>query len=47
MGYKYPHNYKEHFVVQEYLPGKKTFFYPTGEGYEKIFRKKLHRRRVI
>ncbi len=47
IGYKYPHNYKEHFVVQEYLPGKKTFFFPTGEGYEKIFRKRLHRRRVI
>jgi len=47
IGYKYPHNYKGHFVAQEYLPRKKTFFYPSGEGYEKIFRKRLHKRRVI
>lgn len=47
IGYKYPHKYNGHFVDQEYLPRKKTFFYPSGEGYEKIFRKKLHKRRVI
>ncbi len=47
IGYKYPHNYKGHFVAQEYLPRKKTFFYPSEEGYEKIFKKKLHKRRVI
>ena len=46
-GYKYPHNYKGHFVAQEYLPRKKTFFYPSEEGYEKIFKKRLHKRRVI
>ncbi len=47
VGYKYPHNYRGHLVAQEYLPRKKTFFYPSGEGYEKIFRKRLHKRRVI
>lgn len=47
MGYKYPHNYDGHFVAQEYLPHKKTFFYPSEEGYEKIFKKRLHKRRII
>jgi putative ATPase len=47
VGYKYPHNYRGHLVSQEYLPRKKTFFYPSGEGYEKIFKKRLHKRRVI
>jgi putative ATPase len=46
VGYKYPHNYKDHFVTQEYLPGKKTFFFPSEEGYERIIKKKLHKRRV-
>jgi putative ATPase len=47
VGYKYPHNYKDNFVAQEYLPGKKTFFFPSGEGYERIIKKKLHKRRVM
>jgi putative ATPase len=47
IGYKYPHNFKDLHVDQEYLPRKKTFFFPSGEGYEKIIKKKLHKRRVI
>ncbi len=47
VGYNNPHNYKNNFVPQEYLPRKKLFFYPSEEGYEKIFRKKLHKRRAI
>jgi putative ATPase len=47
IGYKYPHNYNDHFVIQEYLPHKKTFFYPSEEGYEKIFKKRLYKRRII
>jgi putative ATPase len=47
IGYKYPHNYNGHFVSQEYLPRKKIFFYPSEEGYEKIFKKRLHKRRSI
>lgn len=45
IGYKYPHNHEGHIVVQEYLPHKKRFFHPSEEGYEKIFRKRLYRRR--
>ena len=47
IGYKYPHNYKGHFITQEYIPRKKTFFYPSDEGYEKIIKKRLHKRRAI
>ncbi len=47
IGYKYPHNYNGHFVAQKYLPHKKTFFYPSDEGFEKIFKKRLHKRRTI
>jgi putative ATPase len=47
IGYKYPHNYKGHFVDQEYLPRKKTFFYPSDEGFERIMKKRLQKRRVI
>ena len=47
IGYKYPHNYKSHFVIQEYMPHKKRFFYPSEEGYEKIFKKRLHKRRNL
>ncbi len=47
IGYKYPHKYKGHSVAQEYIPQKKIFFYPSGEGYEKIIKKRLHKRRVI
>ncbi len=45
IGYKYPHNYKGHFVSQKYIKRDKTFFFPSEEGYEKIFKKKLNKRR--
>lgn len=45
--YKYPHNYKDHFVDQDYLPRKKKFFYPSDEGFERIMKKRLQKRRVI
>ncbi len=47
IGYKYPHNYKGHFIDQEYLPRKKTFFHPSDEGFERIMKKRLQKRRVI
>ncbi|MBU4140953.1 MAG: replication-associated recombination protein A [Candidatus Omnitrophica bacterium] len=34
-GYKYAHNYKGHFVKQEYLPAKRKYYIPTSIGYEK------------
>lgn len=44
-GYKYPHNFRGHYVEQEYMPQKKRFFYPSDEGCEKIFKKRLYKRR--
>ncbi|MBI4699258.1 MAG: replication-associated recombination protein A [Nitrospirae bacterium] len=45
-GYKYAHNHEGHFVAQEYMPLKKRFFFPTEEGHEKIFNRRLQKRRI-
>jgi putative ATPase len=45
IGYKYPHNYKEHDIDQQYLSNNRSFFFPSDQGYEKIFRKRLSKRR--
>jgi len=37
-GYKYPHDYKDHYVKQQYLPDNikdAVFYEPSDEGYEK------------
>ncbi|MGO4887391.1 AAA family ATPase [Anaerobacillus sp. MEB173] len=42
--YKYPHNYENGYVPQQYLPDhltKKTFYNPTTYGYEKTIQKRL------
>ena len=44
--YKYPHDYPEHFVEENYLPeGKrdKIYYRPTDLGYEKTLRERLNR----
>jgi len=41
LGYKYPHDYPEHFVEQEYLPERKVFYSPQELGYEKEIKKRL------
>lgn len=33
-GYKYPHNYPNHYVKQPYLHYPKTYYQPSGSGYE-------------
>jgi putative ATPase len=40
-GYLYPHNFKDHFVVQEYLPNPKIFYTPSEQGYELEIKKRL------
>ncbi len=45
IGYKYPHDYEGHHVEQQYFTGNKTFFYPSEEGYEKLFSERLSKRR--
>ena len=42
-GYKYPHEYKGHFVEQVYAPGiEKKYYKPTEMGYEKEILKRLN-----
>ncbi len=33
-GYKYAHDYKDHYVKQEYKPSGKVYYFPTTMGYE-------------
>jgi len=42
-GYKYAHQYKDHFVEQEYIPEKKIYYEPTDIGYEKKIKEYLDR----
>jgi len=40
-GYKYAHDYPNHFVVQEYMPSKTKFYEPTSQGFEEEIQKRL------
>lgn len=43
-GYKYPHDYKDSFVVQQYLPDEFVgikYYEPNENGYEKIIKDRL------
>jgi putative ATPase len=39
--YKYAHDYKGHYVEQEYMPEKKTFYEPTDQGFEAKIKERL------
>lgn len=42
VGYKYAHDYPQHYVKQQYLPDElegERFYHPTENGYEKTIRK--------
>ena len=48
IGYKYAHNYPEHYVKQQYLPDEirdARFYEPTEIGYEKGIKERLERLR--
>jgi putative ATPase len=45
-GYKYPHDYPGHWVEQEYLPEKRTYYNPTDEGFEHEIKEALNKRRL-
>lgn len=48
IGYKYAHDYPEHFVKQQYLPDEikdVRFYHPTEIGYEKNIKDRLDRLR--
>ena len=47
-GYRYAHDYPDHYVKQQYLPDEiigKTFYHPTDIGYEKEIAGRLKRLR--
>jgi putative ATPase len=49
-GYKYAHDFRGGYAVQEYLPDKLigTIFYePTNRGYEKVIKQRLDKLRTI
>lgn len=49
IGYKYAHDYPEHYVSQQYLPDDlvgKTFYLPSDIGEEKAIRARLERLKV-
>ena len=47
--YKYPHNFKDGFVPQEYLPAamKKEYYTPTERGYEKNMKHYLQKLQTL
>ena len=43
MGYKYPHDFPQHYVEQQYLPDElkgKQYYVPSDMGYERNIKKK-------
>ena len=42
-GYKYSHEYKGHYVEQEYMPEKRKYYEPTDSGYEKTIKEYLEK----
>jgi putative ATPase len=44
-GYKYAHDYKGHYVDQEYIPEKKIYYEPIDSGYEKKIKEYLDKLR--
>jgi putative ATPase len=43
--YKYAHDYKDHYVDQEYIPEKRIYYQPTDIGYEKKIKEYLDKLR--
>ncbi len=41
IGYKYAHDYPNHYVEQEYLPNPAKFYKPTEQGREKLIKERL------
>jgi putative ATPase len=44
-GYLYPHNFAKHHVKQNYMNILKSFYTPSSEGYERIIKSRLQKRR--
>jgi putative ATPase len=46
-GYKYAHEYPEHFVVQDYLGEAKRYYEPSDQGVEKKIKERLNHWRTL
>src|ERR1051326_7585314 len=46
-GYKYSHDYPEHFVPQDYLGAEKRYYEPTEQGVEKKIKERVERWRNL
>ncbi len=46
-GYKYAHDYPEHFVPQDYLGAEKRYYDPTDQGVEKKIKERVERWRAL
>jgi len=44
-GYKYPHNYPDHYVSQAYMEKAEQFYFPTEQGFEKTMKTRIEKRR--
>lgn len=45
-GYLYPHNFEKHYIKQDYMNKYKSFYTPSSEGYERIIKSRLQKRRT-
>lgn len=39
--YQYPHQFKDKFVKQSYVPAPRRYYQPEGQGYEDVIRKRI------
>jgi putative ATPase len=44
-GYLYPHSFDGHYIKQDYMNIHKSFYTPSPEGYEKVIKSRLQKRR--
>ncbi len=42
-GYKYPHQFADHYVKQNYVPKSKNYYRPTEAGYEKTINERMRK----
>ncbi len=46
-GYKYAHDFPEHFVAQDYLGAEKTYYEPSDQGVEKKIKERVEKWRAL
>jgi putative ATPase len=46
-GYKYAHDFPEHFVAQDYLGAEKRYYEPSDQGTEKMIKERVEKWRAL